>query len=399
MKMRFTQMVVKKHQPLDYVTALVSTKTIQYKADVQNQSFYKLNKKIFKIISTIGFSLLFLEKGVLASEVTKQNNKQQIYLANPETLEVPVAETPEAPTATQVVTPPDTLVNLNNAEVPVQENPPIQVGTSLDNPSILKRVESLEITAQKTVEPHTQAQVFTQASLLQSETTETSPIQAKNEKVAPQEKPLNGEITQNLETPVQDNSNPQLQPEVTTPPENPRKDFKSFVTVYGGTGTNSSLGEALTLQTSKFYDSFFNNETFIGIEGGRKLASNNKNLSLEALGQLRQHIGERGYLAVESALVLRWNVSPNSNFLNTSLAIGNGLSYVTALPGVEETRPTSFNKSNLLNYLLIEGTFSLPKSPEWSLVLRLNHRSGVFGLFNGVRDGSNNFALGIRRSF
>ncbi|HEY9872076.1 MAG TPA: hypothetical protein V6D12_01500, partial [Candidatus Obscuribacterales bacterium] len=181
--MRFTQMVVKKHQPLDYVTALVSTKTIQYKADVQNQSFYKLNKKIFKIISTIGFSLLFLEKGVLASEVTKQNNKQQIYLTNPETLEVPVAETPEAPTAAQVVTPPDTLVNLNNAEVPVQENPPIQVGTSLDNPSILKRAESLEITAQKTLEPYTQTEVFTQASLLQSETTETSPIQAKDEGV------------------------------------------------------------------------------------------------------------------------------------------------------------------------------------------------------------------------
>jgi len=399
MKMRFNQMVARKHQTLDYVTVSAFAEIIQYKPEAQNQSFYKINKTILQIISTIGFSLFCLEKGVVASELIKQNNNQQIYLANSGTIEVPVTEILEAEAAIQVVTPPDTLVNLNNAKVPAQETSQIKVGTSLDNPIILKSAENLEITAQKTLEPRTQTEVFTEASLLQSETTEPLQIHAKHEVVTPPEKPISGEITQNLETPVQDNSNPQLQPEVTTPQENPRTDFKSFVTVYGGTGTNSSLGEALTLQTSKFYDSFFNNENFIGIEGGRKLASNNKNLSLEALGQLRQHIGERGYLAVESALVLRWNVSPNSNFLNTSLAIGNGLSYVTALPGVEETRPTSFNKSNLLNFLLIESTFSLPKSPEWSLVLRLNHRSGVFGLFNGVRDGSNNFALGIRRSF
>jgi hypothetical protein len=177
------------------------------------------------------------------------------------------------------------------------------------------------------------------------------------------------------------------------------EDKKWFFTIYGGTGTNSSLGQTLTGKTSEFYDSFFNGENYIGLEIGRKIANLGKNFQIEVTGQARQHFNEADYLALETALVLRWHIARNSNFLNASLAVGDGLSYVTDLPQVEANRPNSFKKSNLLNYVLIETTFSLPKNPNWSLVLRLNHRSGVFGIFNGARDGSNNLSVGIRHSF
>lgn len=207
-----------------------------------------------------------------------------------------------------------------------------------------------------------------------------------------------------------------------------RTDKKSFVTLYGGLGTNSNIGEALLLKNSPFYDSFFNDESFVGVELGRELLSRKvtlnfrcstvrgtscglaaewsqpssreyKNFSLEWLGQMRQHFGERDYLALETALAVRWYLFPGNEFLNTSIAVGNGLSYVTDIPQIEAARPRNFVKSNILNYILIEATFALPRTPDWSLVLRLNHRSGAFGFFNGARDGSNNFALGIRHSF
>jgi hypothetical protein len=182
-------------------------------------------------------------------------------------------------------------------------------------------------------------------------------------------------------------------------PENETNDKKWFFTIYGGTGTNSSLGQTLTGKTSDFYDSFFNDENYIGIEVGRKIANLGNDFQIEVTGQARQHFNEADYLALETALVLRWHIARNSNFLNASLAIGDGLSYVTDLPEIEASRPNSFKKSNLLNYVLIETAFSLPKNPDWSLVLRLNHRSGVFGIFNGARDGSNNLSVGIRHSF
>jgi hypothetical protein len=181
--------------------------------------------------------------------------------------------------------------------------------------------------------------------------------------------------------------------------ERESEDKKWFFTIYGGTGTNSSLGQTLTGKTSEFYDSFFNGENYIGLEVGRKIANLGKNFQIEVTGQARQHFNEADYLALETALVLRWHIARNSNFLNASLAVGDGLSYVTDLPQVEANRPNTFKKSNLLNYVLIETAFSLPKNPNWSLVLRLNHRSGVFGIFNGARDGSNNLSVGIRHSF
>ncbi|PSB02660.1 hypothetical protein [Merismopedia glauca] len=185
--------------------------------------------------------------------------------------------------------------------------------------------------------------------------------------------------------------------EITSKTEKPDK--KWFFTIYGGTGTNSSLGQTLTGKTSEFYDSFFNGENYVGVEVGRKIANLGKKFQIEVTGQARQHFNESDYLALETAIVLRWHIARNSNFLNASLALGDGFSYVTDLPQVEANRPDSFKKSNLLNYLLIETTFSLPKNPDWSLVLRLNHRSGVFGIFNGARDGSNNLSVGIRHSF
>lgn len=200
----------------------------------------------------------------------------------------------------------------------------------------------------------------------------------------------------NLETPDPATTQSENLPEDTIAEKTEKK---WFFTIYGGSGTNSSLGETLTGQKSEFYDSFFNGENYLGLEVGRKIANIGKSFQIEVTGQARQHFNEASYLALETALLLRWHVARNSNFLNASVAVGDGLSYVTDLPQVESNRPSTFKKSNLLNYLLIETTFSLPRNPDWSLVLRLNHRSGVFGIFNGARDGSNNLSLGIRHSF
>jgi len=48
---------------------------------------------------------------------------------------------------------------------------------------------------------------------------------------------------------------------------------------------------------------------------------------------------------------------------------------------------------------MFEFDFALPHEPSWSLVTRIHHRSGVFGLFGGVHGATNAFSLGIRYHF
>ena len=78
-----------------------------------------------------------------------------------------------------------------------------------------------------------------------------------------------------------------------------------------------------------------------------------------------------------------------------SLGFVQGVSLNTNLSNYENTYREK--SARLLNYLgfEIEGSFS----PQWSMVGRIHHRSGAFGTYNGVREGSNAYLLGLRYRF
>jgi hypothetical protein len=48
----------------------------------------------------------------------------------------------------------------------------------------------------------------------------------------------------------------------------------------------------------------------------------------------------------------------------------------------------------LLNYLALEVGLALPRRPDWSLVYRIHHRSGIFGLMGGLRGVSDYYSVG-----
>lgn len=55
------------------------------------------------------------------------------------------------------------------------------------------------------------------------------------------------------------------------------------------------------------------------------------------------------------------------------------------------------NYAQFLNYLGFE--IEALVSPQWSLVGRIHHRSGAFGVYSGVSEGSNAYLLGLRYRF
>lgn len=119
----------------------------------------------------------------------------------------------------------------------------------------------------------------------------------------------------------------------------------------------------------------------------------------EIEGQLAKHAGEQTHWETNGLVIYRWTCFPWNGFLRTSAAIGDGLSYATAVPSLELASHTNVGAQRLLNYLLIETTFAPAWAKDWSLVVRIHHRSGIFGLFGGVHGGSEVIAVGVKITF
>ena len=75
-----------------------------------------------------------------------------------------------------------------------------------------------------------------------------------------------------------------------------------------------------------------------------------------------------------------------------SIGFEEGVSLNTSISNYEDTYRE--RSSRFLNYLAFEVEALV--SPEWSLVGRIHHRSGAFGTYNGVREGSNAYLVGMR---
>ena len=69
-----------------------------------------------------------------------------------------------------------------------------------------------------------------------------------------------------------------------------------------------------------------------------------------------------------------------------------GVSFNSSVSNYERTYRENY--SQLLNYLAFELEASV--SDQLSLVGRIHHRSGAFGTYSGVKEGSNAYLLGLR---
>ena len=75
-----------------------------------------------------------------------------------------------------------------------------------------------------------------------------------------------------------------------------------------------------------------------------------------------------------------------------NIFVVEGISLNTDFSFYEQTYRERFSK--LLNYLGFEIEALI--NPQWSVVGRIHHRSGAFGTYNGVSEGSNGYLLGLR---
>jgi hypothetical protein len=162
-----------------------------------------------------------------------------------------------------------------------------------------------------------------------------------------------------------------------------------FMAVVGGVYSGSQLLEIpMHLQLKDSY-------TF-GVSVSKQFAEWTRYMRWEFELQVYKHFGDQDNWEFTGSVNLRWVVFPWNKYLQTSMALGEGLSYATKIPALEKADPTNSDYSQLSNYILLEVTFAIPESP-WSLVTRIHHRSGVWGLYGHA--GSNIIEAGIRYRF
>jgi hypothetical protein len=166
--------------------------------------------------------------------------------------------------------------------------------------------------------------------------------------------------------------------------------YKWFLTVYGGAHAQDDINDVVTFQPK------FEDNAYIGaVALARELWHYKKYLSFELEGQVAKHFNKDTQWEFVGVLIGRWHYFPWDQYVDTSFAVGDGLSYYTEVSEVETEDDEDAQRS--LNYLLFEVALGLPEHPRWDLVFRIHHRSSVFGLYGA--GGSNFVCGGIKFAF
>lgn len=122
-------------------------------------------------------------------------------------------------------------------------------------------------------------------------------------------------------------------------------------------------------------------------------------LTVEGEAGVSARFGDEDLGEAWTALYLRYDGLPWNETVYTTIGVNTGVSLLTNLSDFERWRDDKGRSSVFLHYLGPEFTFANPENKDLELVLRLHHRSGVFGLFDGVVSGSTFLSAGIRVRF
>lgn len=146
----------------------------------------------------------------------------------------------------------------------------------------------------------------------------------------------------------------------------------------------------------------FQRAYFASVAAGKVLVSDfnliGRRNSLELEGQVIRHFGRQDHFEGTVALALRTGEIGIVGGTRVNFMWGNGISYAFERPRYEsgDAGIRGVGARQFQYLMLFESEFSDSSLPGVHLVLRLHHRSGVYGLISSDRTGANHIAAGLR---
>ncbi len=81
------------------------------------------------------------------------------------------------------------------------------------------------------------------------------------------------------------------------------------------------------------------------------------------------------------------------------MAVSTGMNWASEITDVEQDRANDGEGSQWMHFFAPEVTFALPSHPDTELLIRIHHRSGVFGLVSDAFGGAQYATVGLRFRF
>ena len=188
--------------------------------------------------------------------------------------------------------------------------------------------------------------------------------------------------------------------------ESNTNDSLNAVKLIYGRGYTSSLQNILIDWTS---EKDIDSTSFIGVSYERFI-KRETNYDLGIQGSVFK-FDDKGYgsnpYELNAGIKGTWKKFPWSKYVGTKLYVVEGLSYVNEIPYMERKNLEFENKptSKFLNYLEFGVSVDLKDVTTvnfffcFYLGIGISHRSGVFGLYNGVKGGSNYVTYFLEKEF
>ena len=169
------------------------------------------------------------------------------------------------------------------------------------------------------------------------------------------------------------------------------------VSLYGGIAVPSKF----TGLFSEPFDTEFDDTFLFAAAYSYRIATIWDHLDLELEANIGLRSGDGGEVGeFNGAFVIRWDNFPWNDYVYTTLGLAVfGPSYATKITDQEREKSKNGKGSKFLNYFAPEITFAHPDDPDNQAFIRVHHRSGVFGLIDGVSGGSNFLTFGLRFRF
>lgn len=166
---------------------------------------------------------------------------------------------------------------------------------------------------------------------------------------------------------------------------------KDSITVFGGVYTTVNMGES--------FNPFANHDSTYLIAGSyrREFIKLPWNIVLGGEIGLGLRFGTGSYGEIWAAPTARLVGIPLGKVASMSIGLSAGFSAITNPTGLEQQREHEHSgNSKLLFYFSPELAFAFRELANMEIVLRLHHRSGLYGTLGRMREGSNTHVVGVR---
>lgn len=167
------------------------------------------------------------------------------------------------------------------------------------------------------------------------------------------------------------------------------------VAFYGGQLTEGVFTDLLI----KPWDTEFKDTKLLALSAAYRLYRFPFGLSFEVEAGVGRRFDDEEMWEFWTALGARWDNFPWNEYVYTTAGITFfGPNYSTKISPHERDRNDG-DETHWMNFFAPEITLAHPDLPEAALLLRLHHRSGMGGLYNGTTSGSTFLSAGTRLFF